>query len=155
MSTYLEGYGAGEEKKSKVIRAAIVSTVAVLVLGTFGFFGLRNYGARATFDQFIELLQKKDYTSAYALWGCTPQTPCRDYNMERFLRDWGPDSPAKDAASARVVQRASCGSILNVTGVLRIYQFSPDYTVSLWVDKQDGRLGFAPIIGKMQCTLLP
>ena len=155
MSTFLQGYGAGDEKRERRVKRTVVIVVGGLLLTIFGWFGFRNFSARNTFDNFIDLLKTKDYKSAYALWGCTDQTPCRDYSYERFLRDWGPDSPAKNASSARKVRGATCGGIITNTGVLRIYHFDPDNDVSLWVDKQDGKLGFAPVIGKLQCTILP
>ncbi len=155
MSTYLEGYGAGEEKRARLLKWTLLGLAALVIGGGGLYFGFRNYGARSTFDAFLDALQRQDYAAAHAFWGCTEATPCRDYDRARFLRDWGPDSPAKNAASARLVRSATCGGIFTNTGVLRIYRFEPDYEVSLWVDKQDGRLGFAPVIGRMQCTVLP
>lgn len=155
MPAYLEGYGAGEERRAKIIRTILISAVLLLVGGLAGYFGLRNFSKRQKLDAFIEYLQKKDYKAAHALWGCTDATPCRDYNFERFLRDWGPESPAANAASARLISRATCGGIFEVTGILRVYRFDPDYEVALWVDAKDGNVGFAPVIGRMQCTILP
>ncbi len=155
MAGYLAGYGAGEEKKSRLIRRAVYGTLGGLVAAILLFFGFRNFTARSTMDSFIELLQKQDYKSAYALWGCTDQTPCRNYDFERFMRDWGPDSAAKNATSARVEKKATCGGIFANTGLMRIYRFDPDYTVNLWYDKSTRTMGFAPVIGKMQCTILP
>jgi hypothetical protein len=155
MAGYLEGYGEGEERRAKITRTILIGLVLTLVVGTASYFGFRNFGKRQKLDRFIELLQQKDYKGAHALWGCTDETPCRDYSFDRFLRDWGPESPAANAATARVVNRATCGGIFDVTGILRIYHFDPDYEVSLWVDAQVGHVGFAPIIGRMQCTILP
>lgn len=155
MSGYLEGYGAGEERRSKIVRNLIIGLALTLVAGLVGYFGFRNFTKRQKLDAFIEFLQKQDFKAAYATWGCTEATPCRDYSFERFLRDWGPESPAKNAASAKMINRATCGGIFNVTGILRIYRFDPDYEVSLWVSSEDGNVGFAPVIGRMQCTILP
>ncbi|MDX2180764.1 MAG: hypothetical protein SFV18_14295 [Bryobacteraceae bacterium] len=155
MSTYLAGYGAGDERKSKLIRRAVQIGLAAIAVLLVGYFGLRNFSERSMMDRFIALLQTKDYPAAYALWGCSEQTPCRDYSYERFLRDWGPESPAKNAASAKKIRAATCGGILANTGVLRIYQFEPDYEVSIWVEKSDNKISFAPVIGRGQCTILP
>jgi hypothetical protein len=155
MSAYLEGYGAGEERRARIIRSILISAVVLIVGGLGAYFGLRNFSKRQKLDSFIQHLQNKDYKAAHALWGCTDATPCRDYNFERFLRDWGPESPAANAASARLITRATCGGIFSVTGILRIYRFDPDYEVALWVDAKDGNVGFAPHIGRMQCTILP
>src|SRR5262245_2464503 len=116
MAGYLATYGAGEERKSKLIRLAVFGTLGVLVVGILLFFGLRNFTARRTMDSFIELLQKQEFKAAHALWGCTEQTPCKNYDYERFMRDWGPESPAKNPASARIEKKATCGGILTNTG---------------------------------------
>jgi hypothetical protein len=155
MAGYLATYGAGEESRSKLIRRAIFGTLGAFVAAIVLFFGFRNFTARGTMDSFIELLRKQDFKSAHALWGCTDQTPCKNYDFERFMRDWGPESPAKNAASARIEKKATCGGIFSNTGVMRVYRFDPDYTVNLWYDKSTDTLGFAPVIGKMQCTILP
>lgn len=155
MAGYLAGYGAGEERKSRLIRNSIVYGVAFLVAATLLYFGFRNYKGRAAMDSFLTLLEQKNYAEAYKLWGCSVETPCRNYSYERFQRDWGPDSQAKNPGNARIVTKATCGGILVNTGLLRVYEFTADYTVNLWFDKSTDTLGFAPIIQKMQCTVLP
>lgn len=155
MSGYLQGYGAGEERRSKLIKLTVWGTIAVLVLGTVAYFGFRNFSKRQKLDTFFELLKKQDYKTAYALWGCTDQTPCRDYSFDRFMEDWGPKSPAAKPESVELVSKATCGPMFSPTGILRIYKFPPDYSVSLWVDSGDGNIGFAPVIQKLQCTILP
>jgi hypothetical protein len=152
---YLAGYGAGEEKRSSLIRRVLAWTVSALLISGVLWFAFRNYPARAKLDSFIELLQAKEYQKAYALWGCTQAAPCRDYNFERFLRDWGPESPAANAQSATLVSKATCGGLLLNSAVLRVYRFQPDHIVNLWVDRSDGHVSFAPVIGKKQCTVLP
>jgi len=155
MAAYLEGYGAGDERKSKLIGRAVRIGLAAIVVGLLGYFGFRNFAERSMLDRFVDLLKAKDYRTAYALWGCTEQTPCRDYSYERFLRDWGPESPAKNAESVKKIRAATCGGVFANTGVLRIYKFDPDYEVSLWVEKSDDKISFAPVIGRGQCTILP
>ncbi len=155
MSTYLEKYGHGEERREKLIKWTVLGTLAVLVLGTVCYFGLRNYPKRRALNQFFELLEKKDYRAAHALWGCTEEKPCRDYSYERFMRDWGPDSPAANPETATLVSKATCGPFFKPTGILRIYQFGPEYSASLWVNSDDGTIGFAPMIQQKQCTIFP
>lgn len=155
MSGYLAGYGAGQERKSKLVQRSVFGTLFVLAAAIVLYFGFRNHAGRSAMDSFLELLEKKDYQAAYRLWGCTEQTPCRDYSLERFMRDWGPDSSAKNPGAAKIEQKATCGGVLVNTGLLRVYRFDADYTVNLWYEKSTGTLGFAPIIGKLQCTILP
>ncbi len=155
MSTLLGEYDAGGAHREKWIKYAILGGVAAILIGFSLYFGLRNFSKRQKLDAFIEHLQKKDYRPAYALWGCSDETPCRDYSFEKFMNDWGPESPAADAQSAQVINKATCGTVFSPTGILRVYRFAPDYDVSLWVDSGDGNIGFAPVIGRMQCTVLP
>lgn len=155
MSGYLENYGHGQERRGKIIKWTVLGTITVLVLGTVSYFGFRNYPKRQALNNFIEFLQKKDYRSAYALWGCTEQTPCRDYSYERFMRDWGPDSPASRPESAKITNKATCGPFFKPTGILRVYHFDPDYSASLWVNSDDGTIGFSPVIQQRQCTIFP
>lgn len=155
MSSYLEAYGAGEEKRARIRRAVLWGLVALIVFGGGGYFYFRNFAKRQRLDSFLELLAKKDYAAAYALWGCTLEQPCRDYSFERFQRDFGPEGSAAELPAAKLVTKATCGGIFRVDGILRIYELPSGERISLWVNSRDGNIGFAPVIGRMQCTMLP
>ena len=155
MSSYLQGYGEGEEKRARLTRFVLWGLLGFFVLGGGGYFYFRNFAKRQRLDSFQELLGRKEYQAAYALWGCTPEKPCRDYSFERFLRDFGPEGSAAQFPSAKLLTKATCGGVFNVTGILRVYELPSGERVSLWVNSQDGNIGFAPIIGRKQCTILP
>ncbi len=155
MSQYLENCGHGQERRGKIIKWTVLGTLAVVVLGTVSYFGFRNYSKRQALSHFFELLEKKDYRAAHALWGCTEQNPCRDYSFERFMQDWGPNSPAAHPAAAKLISKATCGPFFHPTGILRIYEFSPNYSASLWVNADTETIGFAPMIQQKQCNILP
>jgi hypothetical protein len=155
VSTYFAGYGEAEERRSRWTKWLLRGLLAAIVLGVPGYFFLRNLPKRQKLDAFVERLGAKDYRAAYTLWGCTEQTPCRDYSFERFQRDFGPGGSSEQLPKAKLLTKATCGGIFDVTGILRVYELPSGERVSLWVNAQDGNIGFAPVIGRMQCTVLP
>lgn len=163
MPEYLEGYGVEDERRERRIKRAVIATVVLLVAGEALYLGFRNYSARKQVNLFLEYLRKQDYQSAYRLWGCTENSPCRDYSFERFLEDWGPKSQHADAAAAAVkkMPARSCGPGVLYTltsiaahtlgergcdcgsGVIFTLSFPKGEEV-LWYERKDGTLGFAP-----------
>jgi hypothetical protein len=139
MTGYLEGYGAGEERRERIIKRSLVAALVVLVVGGALYFFLRDYREKQQIQAFLELLQKKDYRAAYQMWGCTEASPCREYSFEKFLEDWGPKSPHANLSSVKVVKTRSCSS-----GVIQTLNFGDDDEVWLWVGRKDLTLGFAP-----------
>ena len=139
MAGYLDSYGAGEERREKIVRRLILAALAALVLATVLYFMFRNWREDRQSRLFLELLKKQDYQSAYQLWGCTPATPCRDYRFERFMEDWGPKNPRGDIAAARISKTRSCAG-----GVIYTLEYGKGEPVLLWVERQDRVLGYAP-----------
>jgi hypothetical protein len=138
MTGFLEGYGAGEEKRERAMKRAALALLILLVAAASAYFLFRNYRQDRQLDRFLALLAVNDYAGAYRLWGCTETNPCRDYSMEKFLEDWGPASPHADAAAARVTRTRSCSA-----GVIKTVRF-PTGDVLLWVDRRDLTLAFSP-----------
>ena len=68
MAGYLDQYGAGEERREKIIKTLVISLVALVVLGGIAFFVFHNYRQERQVKRFFELLQAHDYQGAYALW---------------------------------------------------------------------------------------
>ncbi len=105
MTGYLDAYGAAETeraKREKLFKRLAIALVVIAVLGTAGWFLFRNYKEEARIRQFVQLLQSKQYGAAYAMWGCSEATPCRDYSMQRFLEDWGPQSKHPEPAAIQL-----------------------------------------------------
>jgi hypothetical protein len=102
------------------------------------YFGFRNYRQKSRIKEFVELLQKHDYTTAYSLWGCTETKPCKDYAYNRFLGDWGPQSPVGQIASFEITKARACGSgvIVNVDFGNREERF--------WVEGSEMTIGYSP-----------
>jgi hypothetical protein len=136
---YLDSYGAGEERREKIVKRLILGTLAALVVAAVLYFTFRNWREEKQARLFLEMLRKQDYQAAYQLWGCTPATPCRDYKYERFLEDWGPKNPRGDIAAARISKTRSCDA-----GVIYTLEYGKDEPVLLWVERKDKTLGFAP-----------
>lgn len=137
MAGYLENYGAGDERREKIAKRAVISVVALLVVAGLGYAFFHNYPEERQARRFFELLQAKDYTGAYALWGCTDAKPCRDYVMAEFMKDWGPaQAPVSEVD---VLDGESCGS-----GVIVDVDAGKAGDKKLWVERDSHILSFPP-----------
>ncbi len=140
MGGYLDGYGRQDARRERVVFRVVAVVVAlVLTTGAVYFFLLRNRKEKQQVQSFLALLRNKDYRSAYGLWGCTEKTPCREYAFEKFLQDWGTQSPHAEAAAARVAKTRSCSS-----GIIATVEFASQEPVLLFVGRNDLAIGFAP-----------
>jgi hypothetical protein len=139
MSSYLEEYGVGEERRERFWKRLALAALLLLVTGGFLYYWFRNYREEQQAKRFFELLKHQQYKEAYALWGCTDTRPCRDYNYDRFMEDWGPQS-GHDPSKLKVVQTRSCTG-----GVIQVLQWgNPKDEVYLWINREDLILSFAP-----------
>ncbi len=139
MSSYLDQYGAGEERRNKLIVRAVLLLVATALVSVASYYLLRNRGEQARLEGFRALLEKKDFQGAYAYWGCTAQKPCPYYPLEKFLEDWGPASGHTDFASMKPVRRVTCKD-----GYGQGWKFKDDDIVHLWVVREDQSLSYDP-----------
>ena len=139
MAGYLEGYGAGEARREKTIRWIVLSVVLLAIVAIAGYFQFRNYREEKQIGTFLEQLKRQDYKAAYALWGCTDAHPCPQYAFNKFLEDWGPNSPHANIGAAKLATSKSCD-----TGIIQFIQFPGQDEVQLWVERRDKVLGFAP-----------
>ena len=137
MAGYLENYGAGEERREKVIKTAVISAVVLLVGAGILYAVFHNYPEERQTKNFFALLEAHDYNAAYALWGCTEAKPCRDYDMAEFMKDWG--SPPVQSADVDVLDTESCGS-----GVIVDIQAGQAGDKKLWVERNSRLLGYPP-----------
>jgi len=156
MAGYLDQYGAGEEQREKRTRLLLIVGGAALVVLFLWFFFLvwdktevlrvesiarlaqilRNHRQETRVNNFFDLLQRQDYKSAYALWGCTDTAPCKDYPFMAFMNDWGPASTRPK--EHRISKSRSCGSGVIVT------VGSGSQEDALWVQRSDLTIGFSP-----------
>jgi hypothetical protein len=139
MSSYLETYGAGEERREKIIKTVVYSLIALIVIGGPLLFIFHNYRQENQVKRFFHLLDARDYKAAYALWGCTDKNPCTGYPMSSFLEDWGPNTRT---ANPRITRSRSCGS-----GVILTVDMDKNRQEKLWVQRDDLTIGFSPFPG--------
>ena len=139
MGGFLEGYGAGEERRSKILWRIVLGALAVVILATGLYFVLRGHGHKKVVAAFLDSLRRQDFQGAYQMWGCSPAHPCRDYSFERFLEDWGPKSPRSNAAAVSLKQTKYCGH-----GLIAFLDDGKGEETLLWVESKDMTLGFAP-----------
>lgn len=91
MGSYLQHYGAGEERRNRIIKWIVLSLIAAAILAWIAYLIFHNYSEKQTVKQFLAEVNAHDYQDAYRAWGCTAQNPCRNYDYGRFLEDWGPN----------------------------------------------------------------
>ena len=142
MAGYLDQYGAGEERRGKIIRNVVIAVVALVAIIGVLYFNFHNYQEEQQVKQFMSLLAGKDYKAAYALFGCTDAKPCRYYPIDKFMEDWGPASGHSGFDSARITRSRSCGS-----GVLLTVDYGSNRQEKLWVERGDKSIGFPPVQG--------
>ena len=150
MGSYLQHYGAGEERRNRNIRNIILGMVGLVLLLLALYFVFRDYSEKQTVKRFIAELNSHEYPRAYSNWGCTVAAPCRNYDYQRFLADWGPGkrvaSPWKitsvDGCKAFVtVNVQATGAELQSLGVERgtktlMYAPAPECQEPQWHWKQ-------------------
>lgn len=142
MASYLESYGAIEEHKAKNrnrVKWGAITTVSVLVLGLLLYGIFRNFSQERQVKTFLAHLQNHQYQEGYRMWGCSEQTPCRDYAFPKFMEDWGPNSPHANAAATRIELSQSCGD----GAFIRLHSGQGE-PVGLMVDKATNVISFAP-----------
>ena len=136
---YLDAYGVADERRNRILKWSIVAGLIALVLGTVLYFKFRDYPERRQVERFLELLRAGDHKGAYALWGCTDQKPCPDYRFEKFMEDWGPQSPNNRPQEAQLSRSTSCE-----TGLIQGVRFPGQGETLLWVERSSDTLSFAP-----------
>jgi len=139
MAGYMDGYGVDDARRERLRRRIFIALGALILITGVLYFLFRDYREEKQIQTFLDHLGNKRYNEAYALWGCTEKNPCRDYSLEKFLEDWGPQSPRPDAAAAKKTEKRSCSS-----GVIQGLDFGKGEQVFLWVNRNDLILGFAP-----------
>ena len=141
MAGYLDTYGAGVERRIKIIKTVVISLVSILVIGGILMFVFHNYREEQRVKAFLAALAAKDYKSAYVMFGCTDAKPCTAYAFDKFMEDWGPAS-GHNPAQARVTRSRSCG-----TGVILTVDYGQSRQEKLWVERKDMSIGFPPFDG--------
>ena len=136
MASYLDQYGAGEQKRETVLKTIVLSVIFLAIFGTLGWYLFKNHGQEREVKDFLSLVRNKDYQGAYQAWGCTAAKPCTGYSYEKFMDDWG----GKNGSPVlRIVDSESCNA-----GVILTVDVTADRQEKLWVDKSSSALSFSP-----------
>ena len=139
MSGYLDNYGVVEARREAIIKRIVAVVVIIAAVGGILYFQFRNYREEGRVKTFLRLIEQEKYQDAYALWGCSVETPCPGYTYKKFLQDWGPESAHPDISAAKITQTRSCDD-----GIIQTLSFGKDDEVWIWVSREDLALGFAP-----------
>src|SRR5437763_10842023 len=131
MAGYLDNYGAGEERRLKIIKRLVISLVSLVVIGGIAFFIFHNYRQEQQVKRFFALLESRDYQAAYVLWVRT-DADRKGYSFASFMQDWGPESDHRDVRDFRISKSRSCG-----TGVILTVDFGKKQVEKLWVQRDD------------------
>jgi hypothetical protein len=112
MGAYLQNYGAGEERRNRLIKFMILGALAALIVLLSAYFFFHNRSEEKTVERFLAQINAHDYKDAYITWGCTEANPCRNYDFGRFLEDWGPKTKA--TSPWRIASVEGCRSFVTV-----------------------------------------
>ena len=143
MPGYLDQYGEIEQRRAATTRRlkqVLLSLLVLLVVGGILYWNFKNYRQEQQVKRFFSLLQKQDYKPAYALWGCSETSPCRDYSFEKFLEDWGQKSASADASGMEISKSRSCGTGVIVTALYGRNRQEEKF----WIERQNLVIGFSP-----------
>jgi hypothetical protein len=135
MAGFLDQYGAGDERRARNIKLIVVSVVVLAVLSGFLYFFFRNYRQEQQAKRFFQLLEARDYPTAYGLW-VSSDSERQGYPMAAFLQDWG---PSVNVGSFDILDAESCGNSVIVDADL-----GQAGDKKVWVNRQTLQLGFPP-----------
>lgn len=139
---YLDEYGEKEakhERRIQAIKRTVAALLILLVVAGVLYYWFKNYREEKRVKEFVALLQRGEYATAYTFWGCRVEAPCPNYDYKGFLEDWGEKSPVGKVQSYRLLSSHERGS-----GVIVTVSLNDQPPVRLWVEKKNQVLGFAP-----------
>ncbi len=141
MSDFLQGYGETDARRERVVKKIVLAALALCIVGAAAWWFSRDFTEKQQIRRFVQLLEQKDYDSAYRLWGCDPADPCRDYSLAKFMEDWGPKGVYTRNQSLKLGEKRSCEG-----GIIQYIEYgkTEDDVVHIYVQRSDLTLGFAP-----------
>lgn len=111
MATYLEQYGAGDERHIRNIRRIVWGVLGAIAVAILAYFIFHNLREKHVAKEFLADINAHNYRAAYDMF-CPAAHPCPNYDFNRFERDWGPDSKA--TAPWKITSTDSCKYFLTV-----------------------------------------
>ena len=141
MAGYLDQYGAGAEKREKIIVRIVIWSLAVILIGSLSWYIFKNHHQEAVVKNFLGDIRRGDLQSAYRDWGCTSEKACSGYAFDKFQQDWGKNAKdgAPDPAILGIKDSETCG-----TGVMLTVAVNSGREEKLWVEKTSDAISFAP-----------
>jgi hypothetical protein len=136
MAGYLDAYGAEDERRSRLIKTAVLALAAVLVIAASVYLALQDRREKQVVRHFLSEVNAGRYQEAYRTWGCTDAHPCPEYNYQKFLEDWGPEQSRNPWAISAV---DGCP-----TGVVITVDAKGADPQPLWVQRSDKSISFSP-----------
>ena len=140
MAGYLDQYGAGEERRNRIIIRSIVTVVVLAVVAGLGWYLFLNHRQESAVKSFVAALKRGDTHAAYRIWGCTSARPCPDYTYDKFLKDWGPGPEGPDPNVLALTDSEACNNSVMLT-----VRVNSARTEQLWMDRTSDMISFAPI----------
>ena len=145
MAGYLDQYGAGEERRNRIVARSIIGAIALVIVAALSWYLLKNHHQEGVVKNFISEIKQGNYDAAYQAWGCSVQKPCPGYSQGTLMEDWG--GPSKDPSKNSppdptvfgITDSESCNN-----GVLLTVQVNAKREEKLWVDKDSDSINFAP-----------
>ena len=141
MPGYLDQYGAGEEKRIRIIKTVVIAAVVLIVVSGALMFIFHDYRQEQQVKHFFALLETHNYQAAYNMW-VRNDSDRRGYPFDSFMQDWGPQSSHRDVSDYKIARSRSCGS-----GVILTVDFGKSQPEKLWVQRDDLTIGFSPMPG--------
>jgi hypothetical protein len=135
MGSYLQQYGEGDERRIRIIKTIVLACVILLIVGISAYLFFRNFPEKQVVKHFLAEVNAHQYDAAYRDWGCTSSHPCRDYDFNRFMQDWG----AKVSSPWSIASVDGCKTFVTVN-----VQASGAELQSLAVERGTHDLSFAP-----------
>jgi hypothetical protein len=139
MAGYLDQYGAGEERRNRIVIRSIIAVLTLAVVVLLGWYLLLNHREESLVKSFVTALKRGDTQGAYRIWNCTAADTCRDYTYEKFMKDWGPGPNGPDLNVLGLTDSEECNNAAMLT--LRV---NAGRTEQLWVDRGTNMIAFAP-----------
>jgi hypothetical protein len=136
---YLDTYGVADARRERRWKAIVLGVLAFAIVALVVFLFFRNRAEKGVANNFLDALRAHNYQRAYQIWGCTPESPCRDYSMQKFMEDWGPNGLYRNAGAIHFTMVDACGA-----GVVLTVQYPNAEPFGLWVDRSTKVMGFAP-----------
>jgi hypothetical protein len=134
-----DSYGVEDARKERRTKMIVLGGLLAIALGALGYFTFRTWPQERVMKEFLARLDHKEFQQAYRMWGCTPESPCRYYDPDRFNEDWGPSTVYSHGSAAKIENVDFCDA-----GVVFQVSYPNADPVSLYVERSTNIISFAP-----------